>query len=688
MSSLVTITEPSESESQRTTGLSVDGIMMAESGSSISTAIEDTEKEALNVKLKPLERVAFSTTSKPSPKREALEVKLRAAPAPDAAEDRGSSTRKEALEVKSHLKPVRSGVSSGRRSARSGRSPRRTSEKLLGRMSSSLGIKPSQVKRRTSSESPAGVGAIKDLLAKQVARLAQLDEEMEHERKERERRERKDFLEQHLKARQEAATMNQLRETRDKQRAHDESQLHEIFDELLGTEETYLRDLHRVRAHYLVPLRELLSPPVHASIFSNLELLVQLHVTLAEDLRRCYAADTADSAGAADATDAADTTDAAGGGVDDVARGHIIAEAFLKLAPFFKMYAVYSATYASVPEALETARQSSKIDIFLRNAALAAAAAEMEAAPASDEASEPPQPTPRAPMQSRAAGLEQLLFRPVQRMCLYPLLFKQALAAQNKVDQWGERGERDEARLANHVKLAAAAAAGAPAEAADVEKSVSQAPRSKAADDTTSKASGPKTVQQQLEEVFGVIQKTLGAVNEDVRAIEAQHRTLHVLQSEVYGGLAFVAPDRVLRQETPTEMRAMHSKGGLCSCLQAAPTAARRAYDWYVFTDGVLICRNGHPLTESVISPAEVQVTRPESARDSSGEQRRMSSLKATHMDEPGAFYATLTIDGQVAQYECWADGGEDDVAKLVQAVHKMQEAHGQRSIRPGAGIK
>ena len=79
-----------------------------------------------------------------------------------------------------------------------------------------------------------------------------------------------------------------------------------------------------------------------------------------------------------------------------------------------RRYAVYSANYANVPETLATAKQDGAVfEFFAEEAARADTAAAAAAAAASHT----------------HATLEALLFRPVQRMCLYPLLFKQARAA-------------------------------------------------------------------------------------------------------------------------------------------------------------------------------------------------------------------------------------------------------------------
>ena len=74
-----------------------------------------------------------------------------------------------------------------------------------------------------------------------------------------------------------------------------------------------------------------LPPGDHQTIFSNLEVLLTLHEKLGEDLLPASSLPAGDYE----------------------ARGLVITAAFLQLAPFFKMYAVYSAQYAHVPEALE-----------------------------------------------------------------------------------------------------------------------------------------------------------------------------------------------------------------------------------------------------------------------------------------------------------------------------------------------
>ena len=159
-------------------------------------------------------------------------------------------------------------------------------------------------------------------------------------------------------------------------RSRDGRQFHEVLLEILSTEARYIADLRFVVTEFLAPMRNLLPPRAHADVFSNLEQLAELHTRLEDDLKPARLAEA------------------------DEERGERIAQAFSTLSPFFKMYNTYAGNYANVPEALRVARAVPGVEAFLEEA---------------DR------------LQGRQATLEALLFRPVQRMCLYPLLFKQAL---------------------------------------------------------------------------------------------------------------------------------------------------------------------------------------------------------------------------------------------------------------------
>ena len=140
-------------------------------------------------------------------------------------------------------------------------------------------------------------------------------------------------------------------------------------------------------------MADILSHSAHSTIFANLAMLVELHNKLAADLAP------------ARAMDASETTK------DFRAMGDSIASAFLVLAPFFRMYAIYSANYKDVPAALSTAKEDEPVADFLR---------EQEQRDSEEKG------------EGKSATLSALLFRPVQRMCAYPLLFKEVVNATRK----------------------------------------------------------------------------------------------------------------------------------------------------------------------------------------------------------------------------------------------------------------
>ena len=215
------------------------------------------------------------------------------------------------------------------------------------------------------------------------------------------------------------------------------------------------------------------------------------------------------------------------------------------------MYAVYSAQYAHVPEALEAARREVKgLDAFLKEAASKgrdeAAASAPAAAPAPADAEAPDgetssQPAAAAktslPAATREAALEQLLFRPVQRMCLYPLLFKQALAARIRVDKWSEHTYEEK-----HLDAEGHVLHPKPHGHGHKHHEGRLRPRSRrrtpiVRPDEHVRAAPPRLrqprllrredVRQRLR-VFDIIQQTVGHVNEDVRNLEGRFHTMQV----------------------------------------------------------------------------------------------------------------------------------------------------------------
>ena len=331
-------------------------------------------REALEVKLKTTQRQAPKVQEV---KREALEVKLK-----PRRKSRHGETEKfeppplEALEVQLVKVP-----SSVRHSS--------IVSELRKRASSIVhygGVKPSELKKMAAAheegranEFVGFVSEAHDLMKRALEQQQQelmrierhqREEEarMEAERQQREAniKGRKQLLEELLmKKQQKAQATSEAEEAARvaveeaeaeaaveeaaasrRQLEADRKQLREVFAELLATEASYRADLRFVSRRYLTPLREVMAPPSHHAVFSNLEVLLQLHTTLEEDLRAAEGAD------------------------DDTGRGVAIAAAFMKLAPFFKMYSVYSASYADVPKALEKARvEDPKLEAFLRHAA-------------------------------------------------------------------------------------------------------------------------------------------------------------------------------------------------------------------------------------------------------------------------------------------------------------------------------
>jgi len=81
------------------------------------------------------------------------------------------------------------------------------------------------------------------------------------------------------------------------------------------------------------------------------------------------------------------------------ALANAIASGFRKLLPFFKMYSAYSFAYSNSTMAIDEAREESDaVDEVIESAHVRS-----------------------------GTSLEALLFRPVQRLCVYPLLLKQAM---------------------------------------------------------------------------------------------------------------------------------------------------------------------------------------------------------------------------------------------------------------------
>ena len=229
------------------------------------------------------------------------------------------------------------------------------------------------------------------------------------------------------------------------------------------------------------------------------------------------------------------------------------------------------------------------------------------------------------------ADLAQLLFRPVQRMCLYPLLFKQALSERKKLQRW------DDAEAAAHAEKAAESGEGVPP------SPVKHPPNNRG-------------MIEKLEQVFNVIGQTLGTVNEDVRGLESRLYTMQVLQNRVNGGQDLITPDRVLQHEASVEMKALGPGLGASNCcdlFSSRAAAVRRRYKFYVFSDGVLIClrkEQAWPL----LKPSEIEFK---------------LGGEGGGSDE---FFIIITYDG-VATFHCQAEKGAAAAGALFEAVKDMQ---------------
>ena len=229
-----------------------------------------------------------------------------------------------------------------------------------------------------------------------------------------------------------------------------DKKLNEVIDEILVTEATYLEDLSFTVDELQRPLKEMMDAHTHYTVFSNLEQLRELHIKLGADL-----------------------SEAREDNCSTHRQGEVIAEAFLRLLPYFKMYAVYCGNAATAAGALAAATEGGDAAAFLQR---------KEQDPAS------------------RATLAALLFRPVQRMCIYPLLFKQVL-------KYAVEGH----------------------------------PQHNA-----------------FTKLKEVVEQTVQEVNENVRGQEAHHRMLEVLTSEVSGAsvAGLLAAARTLEMEAMVELKA------------------------------------------------------------------------------------------------------------------------------------
>ena len=274
------------------------------------------------------------------------------------------------------------------------------------------------------------------------------------------------------------AEMRGALDERDEQKREHEKQLQEVLDEFLKTENNYLLDMRMTCDKFGAPLQACCDAATHGKIFSVLPQLTGLHDVLHKDIESLT--------GGSSKREAAQAAER-------------IMAAFLKLLPFFKMYSSYCTAYAAMPKHLEQLEQTNaKAKELIANA---------------EAGGGPP--------------LEALLFRPVQRMCVYPLLFKEAL-------KHAEEGSQLHTRL---------------------------------------------------EEAFNSVTLTIGQVNDQVRKdSERQHMAEVFLAVE--GGAKLMEAARSLELETDVDMKLQGKVA-----LLASEWRVRRRYRWLLLNDSLLVCR-------------------------------------------------------------------------------------------------
>ena len=445
-----------------------------------------------------------------------------------------------------------------------------------------------------SSDRPAGLAAaardqLKSVLLAQQAQMARLEaaeaEEIAEARKKQAMQMRMVLqqVKQKPEDQQDEALLGKIdeerqeaEEARAREIAKAERALGDVLEELLLTEATYLDDLRHIMEHFVTPMADILSHSVHCTIFANLSMLVELHTKLAADLAP------------ATAMGASETT------TDFRAMGDSIASAFLVLAPFFRMYAIYSANYKDVPAALSTAKQEKAVADFLRERAQRDAEEKGE---------------------GKSATLDALLFRPIQRMCVYPLLFKQATTADRKLKT--------------------------------LEADLKGAGQGDGVD------AGAANGENKLAKVFGVIQVTLGKVNEEVRALEGHMRTMDVLVAEVRGGEALLSATRVLKFEALVDMKL--NSMTLRNVCSTTISITRSEYKWYVFAYEVLVCKQAKDGLYDMKALFSLR-----------GGEEMILEQKGEH--KPEVFF---TDDGGL-KLKCWALG-EAEKDKLLQVLEDLR---------------
>jgi len=343
-----------------------------------------------------------------------------------------------------------------------------------------------------------------------------------------------------------------------------------VVDELIRTEATYLADLEFTMTEFCRPLQELVEGQVHYRIFSNLEQLFELHLKLSRELSSTQQLQAAE-------------------------KQEAVLAAFTLMLPYFRMYSQYCANYPNSSNALQEAYDVPTAGDILE---------EREA--------------------THTTTLQALLFRPVQRICLYPLLFQ------------------------NMVKYTRADAPYHPA------------------------------CEKMLE---GAIQLT-AQLNENVRQHEARHYMSEVLTREVQlqtSSLEYLfQASMTLEHEAVVDMKCRSG-----SVLSKSSWRIRRPYKWYVFCDCILVCRPSrtgesyqevalwslNAITTSVANqppPMPSTVSGQSSVSSEISSSRALSFPEGSHGKSSRQWLSVLTALGRSTTHRASTDGRTRSISMPV----------------------
>eukprot|EP01114_Cavostelium_apophysatum_P002752 TRINITY_DN1243_c0_g1_i1.p1 TRINITY_DN1243_c0_g1~~TRINITY_DN1243_c0_g1_i1.p1 ORF type:complete len:1135 (-),score=369.28 TRINITY_DN1243_c0_g1_i1:198-3602(-) len=161
----------------------------------------------------------------------------------------------------------------------------------------------------------------------------------------------------------------------------------EVINEIITTERDYVSDLNVIVEVFLLPIKLKGAMPTEDVniVFSNVETLVNCNTQVIRDW---------------------DERKKSSAGKDDAI---LIGEIFDKLSPFFKMYSVYC---ANQPNAMIKLQEYSRKPEFLQTLKICST-------------------DPRA----KGLSLNSFLIKPIQRICKYPLLFRELIKQIDPADQ-------------------------------------------------------------------------------------------------------------------------------------------------------------------------------------------------------------------------------------------------------------